>query len=76
MTTKYIFVLNILKLAFAADIEVSKFKFIGYRNVWHTGQDHRVSSFQNQHYTNNKYHNNALIFDMSFHITYFDYDMV
>merc|ERR1712001_147332 len=41
MTTKYIFVLNILKLAFAADIEVSKFKFIGYRNVWHIGQDHR-----------------------------------
>ena len=46
MTTKYIFVLNILKLAFAADIEVSKFKFIGYRNVWHTGQDHRVSRFK------------------------------
>ena len=27
----------------AKDYAITKYKFVGYRNVWHNGQDHTVS---------------------------------
>ena len=41
-----IFVLSCSDLIFADDISVSKFKFTGYRNVWHEGTDHQVRKFK------------------------------
>ena len=33
-------------LCIAADIYLSKYKFIGYKNVWHDGNDHQVLDLQ------------------------------
>ena len=35
----------------AKDYAITKYKFVGYRNVWHNGQDHTVSiAFVNKYY--------------------------
>ena len=44
--TKFVFLLGLLELVLAGDYSVTKYKFLGLRNVWHTGtQNHIVRYF-------------------------------
>ena len=41
---KFVFLLGLLELVLAGDYSVTKYKFLGLRNVWHTDtQNHIVS---------------------------------
>ena len=44
MAKQILILLSIVSEILAAkDYAITKYKFVGYRNVWHNGQDHTVS---------------------------------
>ena len=50
MAKQFLILLSILSGILAAkDYAITKYKFVGYRNVWHNGQDHTVSITYNIH---------------------------
>ena len=45
MAKQFLILFSILSEILAAkDYAITKYKFVGYRNVWHNGQDHTVST--------------------------------
>ena len=43
--TKFVFLLGLLELVLGGDYSVTKYKFLGLRNVWHTGTQNHIERY-------------------------------